>query len=91
MFRENLAEDAGMIFLYSDPRPIAMWMKNTPLPLDMIFANEAGAIIAVHENTEPYSLRSIGPVEETTQVLEINAGTSKKHGITKSCHLMIDL
>jgi uncharacterized membrane protein (UPF0127 family) len=89
MFREKLDEDAGMIFLYSTPRPVAMWMKNTPLPLDMIFGDEGGNIIAIHENATPHSLATIGPVEGVSHVTELNGGTVKKHGITKACTLKL--
>jgi uncharacterized membrane protein (UPF0127 family) len=87
MFRERLDEDGGMLFLYESPQPIAMWMKNTPLPLDMIFANEKGEILAIYEKATPYSLDVIGPVPETTHVLEINGGLVEKHGISRDCVL----
>ncbi|MBI2707779.1 MAG: DUF192 domain-containing protein [Proteobacteria bacterium] len=90
MFRETLAEDAGMVFLYSTPGSIAMWMKNTPLSLDMIFGDETGAILAVYENATPRSLAIIGPVQGVSQVLELNSGIIKKHGITKACRLKLD-
>lgn len=90
MFRETLAEDAGMAFLYSTPGSIAMWMKNTPLSLDMIFGDETGAILAVYENATPGSLAIIGPVQGVSQVLELNSGIIKKHGITKACRLKLD-
>ena len=89
MFRETLAEDAGMLFSFpnTDTRSPSMWMKNTPLPLDMIFADENGVILEIFENTTPYSEDTIGPVPGTTQVLEIKGGISKKHAITKACVL----
>lgn len=91
MSRERLAADEGMLFLHSKPTAVAMWMKNTPLSLDMIFCNEKGKILAIYENTLPYSLDVIGPVEGTTQVLEILAGTVLKRGITYACILRRDL
>ena len=90
MFRKHLEKDAGMLFLYPTPSPLAMWMKNTPLSLDMVFGDEAGKILAIHENTIPYSLQIIGPVEGATQVLEIVGGSVQKHDITKSCMLTLD-
>ncbi len=88
MFRTHLREDEGMLFLFSKPKSATMWMKNTPLSLDMIFYDENGKILAIHENTIPYSLKIIGPVERTTQVLEVTGGTVQKHGITNKCELM---
>jgi len=90
MFRETLDQNAGMLFLYPTPRPISMWMKNTLLPLDMIFGDEEGNILALYENTTPFSLEMIGPVENTVHVLEVNAGTIQKKGITEDCVLKFD-
>ena len=56
MFRESLEENAGMLFLNKKPRPVTMWMKNTLIPLDIIFGDEDGVILAVHERTIPHSL-----------------------------------
>ena len=70
MFRESLAPNAGMIFDLSKVEHTAMWMKNTKIPLDMIF-----------ENAQPESLTLIIPPFPAAAVLEINAGDVKKHGI----------
>lgn len=90
MFRTHLTEDEGMLFLYPIPHPVAMWMKNTPLSLDMIFGDETGKILAIHEKTTPFSLKRIGPVKGTTQVLEVVGGTTQKHNITKDCFLKLE-
>jgi len=87
MFRPFLGENEGMLFLYPSPRPVAMWMKNTYLPLDMIFCNPEGHILAIYEKATPHSLKTIGPVEGTSQVLEVLAGTIKKNKITPECIL----
>ncbi len=85
MFRERLGLDEGMLFHYSKPQTLRFWMKNTLLPLDIIYSNKQGKIIAIYENTVPYSLDSIGPVANTTSVLEVNAGTVAKNNITRAC------
>lgn len=90
MFRETLDENAGMLFLYPTPTSITMWMKNTPLSLDMIFADETGVIVDIYENATPYSLAVIGPVYGVSQVLEVKSGVVKKNDITKACHLKLD-
>ncbi len=90
MFRMDLREDEGMLFLFSMPKSMSMWMKNTPLSLDMIFCNKEGKILAIHENTTPYSLKIIGPVEGTSQVLEVLGGTVQKHGASEACTLTLD-
>lgn len=89
MFRETLADNAGMLFFFphANVYPPSMWMKNTPLSLDMIFADKNGTILEIFENTTPYSEAVIGPVPGAAQVFEINSGLSKKHNITKACVL----
>ena len=81
MFRDEMAADRGMLFIYEPVRPAAMWMKNTILPLDMLFIDAAGRIINIVENTEPYSLRTIPSGGPVRGVLELNAGQAAEHGM----------
>ncbi len=75
MHRPRMAANAGMLFDYGMPRLISMWMKNTVIPLDMIFIAGNGRIISIAENTTPFSLTAIGSGSPARAVLEINAGT----------------
>jgi hypothetical protein len=89
MFRETMAPDAGMLFDYgSDQRGVAFWMKNTPLPLDMIFIREDGTITQIAADTTPYSLEPIASREPVRFVLEVNAGTAARLGITPGGRLV---
>lgn len=90
MYRETLKENEGMLFHFPEASPISMWMKNTPLPLDMLFINAKGEILDIKENTTPYSLDPIGPIENTVYVLEVLGGTVKKRHISKSCTVVIE-
>jgi uncharacterized protein len=81
MFRQRLPEDRGMLFDFGIPRPVAMWMKNTYIPLDMLFIREDGKIAYIAENTVPKSLDTVGISEPVLAVLELAGGTSKKLGI----------
>jgi uncharacterized membrane protein (UPF0127 family) len=81
MFRQRLPEDRGMLFDFGEPRPVSMWMKNTYISLDMLFIREDGTIAYIAENTVPKSLDTIGISEPVLAVLELAAGTSRKHGI----------
>lgn len=81
MFREELAPDAGMLFDFGVTRQASMWMKNTLIPLDMLFILESGEIIAIARNAQPGSLRSVGPGVPVRAVLEIPGGRAKELGI----------
>ncbi len=81
MFRRALAPDAGMLFDYSEPQPITMWMKNTLIPLDMIFIGTDGKIIGIHERAVPLSLDTIESKVPARAVLEVNGGTVARLGI----------
>lgn len=83
MFRHKLPEDRAMLFDFGDPRPAAMWMKNTYISLDMLFIRADGSIAAVAENTEPLSLQTISVQEPVKAVLEVAAGTVKRLGIQR--------
>jgi len=81
MFRHLLPEDKAMLFDYGNPRPVAMWMKNTNISLDMLFIREDGTIAAIAENTVPQSLDTISVQEPVRGVLEMAAGTVKRLGL----------
>ncbi len=78
MFRTSLPEDGGMLFLYETPQPIAMWMKNTIIPLDMIFIDSWGKVHRIETNTEPFSLDPIPSDGDVVGILEVNAGVAEK-------------
>jgi len=81
MFRKSLAPDAGMIFDYKTPSPAMMWMKNTLIPLDMLFVGQDGRIVTIHERAVPQSLETIGPGVPVRAVIELNGGTAARLGI----------
>ena len=88
MHRTALAENSGMLFIYRPPRRIAMWMKNTLVPLDMLFASRNGTIFHIAENTEPMNEDLIAPPGVVAYVLEVPAGTAKRLGIHTGDHLV---
>ncbi len=81
MFRKSMAADAGMLFDYGAPRQISMWMKNTYIPLDMLFVGMDGKIVAIHERAVPESLDTISPDMPARAVIEVNGGTASRLGI----------
>lgn len=81
MFRRFLPPERGMLFDFEAERPVAMWMKNTYLPLDMIFISRAGLVTRIAENTEPLSEKIIPSGAPAYAVLEVNAGTAARLGL----------
>lgn len=81
MNRSTLAPNAGMIFPMEPPRPASFWMKNTLIPLDMIFVRADGTISSIAENTIPLSLDPVLSTEPVAAVLELAGGRSAELGI----------
>ena len=81
MNRREMADDAGMIFDFGITRPVAMWMKNTYIPLDMLFILPDGAIANIAADTTPHSEAIVESREPVRFVLELNAGRAKALGI----------
>lgn len=81
MHRQYLPENAGMLFDYRHEQSVQMWMKNTLIPLDMLFIDNDGRIVRIVENTEPGSQALIDSGQPVRAVLELNAGSVKKYGI----------
>ncbi|MET3410655.1 uncharacterized membrane protein (UPF0127 family) [Methylobacterium sp. 1030] len=81
MFRRHMAADHGMLFDFEQNQPVTMWMKNTYLPLDMVFIRPDGTISRIAADTEPLSTAIIPSGGPVVAVLELNAGTAAKLGI----------
>lgn len=90
MFRNELAPDAGMLFLYRRDRVLTMWMANTYLPLDMLFIGADGRIVRIAENTIPLSRSTISSRKRARAVLELNAGTARRLGIRVGDRVVYD-
>lgn len=80
MNRESLAEGTGMLFDFRENRPVSMWMKNTLIPLDMLFIDKAGTIVRIARNAKPHSLETIPSGKPVRYVLEINGGAAAGYG-----------
>lgn len=81
MYRSHLEDDAGMIFVFPHPEQLQFWMKNTKIPLDMIFADGDGHVLGVVANAVPYSEQNVGVPGLGEYVLEVNGGYAAKHSI----------
>jgi uncharacterized protein len=81
MYREQMAEDAGMLFLFEEMRIQSFWMKNTRIPLDMLFIDEDLVIVGIVESAEPMTTSSRKVAKPSRYVLELNGGATRKLGI----------
>jgi hypothetical protein len=81
MFRRSMPERSGMLFPYRGAREVTMWMKNTILPLDMVFIRADGVIHRIEVMTQPLSEETISSQGDVTAVLEINGGAAERLGI----------
>ena len=81
MYVRELPADRGMLFLFERPQPVAFWMKNTYLSLDLVFIDPAGRVLNVATDAEPHSLSPIRSRGEALAVLEVLAGTAIRIGL----------
>lgn len=87
MFRKYLPANRGMLFDFQSEQPIAMWMKNTYIPLDMIFISRRGKVTSIYENAEPFSENIISSNGPVYAVLEVNGGIAAKIGLKIGDHV----
>jgi len=81
MYRTELAADSGMLFVHDKPRDVAMWMKNTYIPLDMVFLKADGTVHRIEHKTEPHSEAMISSNGPVAAVLEIAGGAAERYGL----------
>ncbi|MBU0487070.1 MAG: DUF192 domain-containing protein [Bacteroidetes bacterium] len=83
MYRTSMPEDAGMLFYFDRSEIQGFWMKNTLIPLDIIFLNAGKEIVKIHKYAQPGSEESLSSEKPAMYVVEVNAGFCDKHGITE--------
>lgn len=89
MFRQSLEPDGGMLFDFGRERPVSMWMRNTFIPLDMLFATEDGRVVSIARDTVPLSEATISPGRPVRYVLEIAAGRADALGLSRGDRLRL--
>jgi uncharacterized membrane protein (UPF0127 family) len=87
MYVKEMPATTGMLFVYEDDKVVSMWMKNTYIPLDMVFARADGTVASIARGTEPLSLSSVASDEPVRFVLELNAGTTQRLRIDENSYL----
>jgi len=81
MYRTSLAEGRGMLFVFDEDRNHSFWMKNTLIPLDMLFIARDGTVVGIHPNATPLSTADIAVGKLSRYVLEVPGGYAARHGI----------
>jgi uncharacterized membrane protein (UPF0127 family) len=81
MFRQKMDEDKGMLFVFPDMQPRGFWMKNTFIPLDIIYVDADKTIVSIQKNTTPLSEQDLPSDGEAQYVIEVNAGFSDRYGL----------
>ena len=88
MFVEHLADDAGMLFIYQEQQPVGIWMKNTPLPLDILFVRADGRVHRIAENATPQSTETIPSNGDVLAVIELKGGTAARLKIKRGAQVI---
>jgi len=81
MFRDKMDESKGMLFIFSTEEPQSFWMKNTIIPLDIIYVNSKMEIVKIQKNAEPFSEKSLPSIKPAQYVVEVNAGFCEKFSV----------
>lgn len=87
MNRDSMARFSGMLFVYEAPQTVAFWMRNTLIPLDMLFIDPRGVVTRIHENARPLDESSIPGGDGILYVLEINGGLSAALGLREGAEI----
>lgn len=87
MFRENMQENQGMLFIFPNEEYQSFYMKNTIIPLDIIFINSKKQIVKIHKMTEPYSEKSLPSGKPSIYVVEVNGGFTSKYNIKEGDYI----
>jgi len=80
MYRDSMAADHGMLFVFDEPQKLKFWMKNTRIPLDIVFLDKDLRVVSV-EHAKPLDESNVGPDSPTQYVIELNAGAAHKLGL----------
>jgi uncharacterized protein len=87
MHRRSLPLSAGMLFIYETPQPLSFWMRNTLIPLDLLFIDDRGVVQKIHHSAKPLDETPIPGGDDLLSVLEINGGLAKRLGITEGSEI----
>jgi uncharacterized protein len=87
MYRHSMPETAGMLFIFRSPQVLSFWMRDTFIPLDIIFIDGSMRIVTIHKNTQPLSEKQLFSNVEVKYAVEVNAGFCERYGIKKGDYI----
>ncbi len=91
MYRSRMEETTGMLFIFEQARAQNFWMKNTKIPLDIMYVDQDSVIFMIYKSVMPYSEKSIPSINEALYVVEVNGGFSNRHKIQQGDKIVFDV
>jgi len=91
MYRKSMPDSCGMLFIFDEMQPLSFWMKNTHIPLDIVYVDNDFRIVSIAGNTAPFSEVSIPSGKDAMYVVEVNAGFCKKNNIAEGTKISYTL
>ncbi len=91
MNRSQMADSAGMLFIFKEAKPRSFWMKNTKIPLDIMYIGTDKEIVMIYKSVMPYSTQSIPSYKEAQYVVEVNGGYTTTHNIKEGDHVSFEI
>lgn len=91
MNRSQMADSAGMLFIYNKAEPLSFWMKNTKIPLDIIYVDDSKEIVMIYKGVAPYSTESVPSYKDAQYVVEVNGGYTTEHNIKEGDHIEFEI
>lgn len=91
MHRSQMADTAGMLFIYNKAEPLSFWMKNTKIPLDIIYVDDNKEIVMIYKGMAPYSTEPVPSYKDAQYVIEVNGGYTTEHNIKEGDHIDFEI
>ncbi len=91
MYRSQMADSLGMLFIYENAKPRSFWMKNTKLSLDILYVNENKEVVMIYKGVVPFSQKPVPSYKNAQYVVEVNAGYTTAHNIKEGDHIAFSL
>lgn len=91
MYRSQMPDSVGMLFIFENAEPRSFWMKNTKIPLDIIYVGDNKEIVMVYKSVMPYSTQSVPSYKNARYVVEVNGGFTTEHNIKEGDHINFEI